>query len=229
MGRLAGRYGRPHLGGVEGARNLWNGAADTTSDPGTTHRPPYYFIENQGGGIPAAAIVIIKDTGVAYASCDKGGPPAYLRINPTWAASLTQEQLAAVFAHEVGHPLGLGNAYEAASDCQGASSIMNGLVSHANPVPRFTAVQDRDVFQMNRQFNPSTRSQCCADVAGNNTVYLESGDDPEGYQDYNDDGYGSGAACVSEDCNDSDPNIHEGCYSSCDFCGGGDCELRCLE
>ncbi len=39
-------------GAVETAREKWNSATDTTSDPGTTHSPPYYFRENQGAASP---------------------------------------------------------------------------------------------------------------------------------------------------------------------------------
>jgi hypothetical protein len=194
-------------GAVEAARGKWNNATDTTSNPGTTNRPPVYFHENQGGGVPAADVVIVSDSSVSYANADKGGPPSYIRINPTWAASLTQDQLAAVIAHEMGHPRGLGNAYEGASGCQNAISIMNGLVSASNPVPKYTAVQDRDVYQMNRQFNASTRGTCCADVAGSNTTYLDACQD----NDYD------GVSLCDGDCDDNNPNVIE-CYPP-DPCG----------
>jgi len=200
-------------GAVEDARDKWNTATDTTSDPGTTKKPPYYFHENQGGGVANADIVIVKDSSVSYANTDKGGPPAYMRINPTWAATLTQEQLAAVIAHEVGHPLGLGNAYENGTGCQNAITIMNSLVSVTNPVPRFTTVEARDVYQMNKQFNPATRGQCCADVNGSNTVDITPGD----CQD-ND---GDSITTCDGDCDDYDITKAFDCVPSCDW---GVCE-----
>lgn len=184
---------------VRDGRNKWNNAVDTTSQPGTTHRPPYQFNEAQGAGIGQADIIIVRDPSVEYASADKGGHPRYLRINPGYASSLTESELAAVVAHELGHPHGVGNAYQAGSGCTQATSIMNGL----NPTtfkPIVQEVQQRDVYQMNQAVN--NPGNCCADVAGSNTLLDENptciDNDADGW-------------CQELDCDDGDPYYNENC------------------
>jgi hypothetical protein len=137
---------------------MWNDAVDTTSNPGTTNRPPYQFNENQAGGIADADVVIIRDPNVPYARADNTGHPRYVRINPTWAATLTAAELKAAVAHELGHPHGLSNANTSASGCSQATTIMNGL--NANLKPIVQAVQQRDVYQMNQSLN--NPGNCCA-------------------------------------------------------------------
>lgn len=39
---------------VQGGTGMWNNAVDTTSNPGTTNRPPYYFQNGQSGGFSRA-------------------------------------------------------------------------------------------------------------------------------------------------------------------------------
>jgi len=46
------------VNGPQGGMDKWNSAVDTTSNPGTTQRPPYYFQINQGGGQTDADIII---------------------------------------------------------------------------------------------------------------------------------------------------------------------------
>lgn len=45
---------------------------------------------------------------------------------------------------------------------------MNGLDN--NDKPLYTNVQQRDVYQMNKNFNASTRGECCTDVNVNNSI-----------------------------------------------------------
>lgn len=190
--------------GVMGGRQEWNNATDTTSQPGTTHRPPYYFVENQGGGWSNADVVIIADSGTTYASTENQVHPAIIHLNPTWAATLTDAELAGIIAHELAHPHGLGNAYTGTTGCESADTIMNGLdPTTLKPIQQH--VQQRDVYQMNKNYNSGTRGNCCADVTASNSVGDGSGDggDPCG-----------GDPCCGDACC-YDPASCDGGYSYC--------------
>jgi hypothetical protein len=182
---------------VRDGRAMWNDAVDTTSNPGTTNRPPYQFNENQAGGIADADVVIIRDPNVPYARADNTGHPRYVRINPTWAATLTAAELKAAVAHELGHPHGLSNANTSASGCSQATTIMNGLNSSLKPIVQ--AVQQRDVYQMNQSLN--NPGNCCAGVSGNAPL-----DENPDCTDNDADGW-----CQEVDCDDGNPNYQENC------------------
>lgn len=182
---------------VRDGRAMWNDAVDTTSNPGTTNRPPYQFNEAQGGGTADADIIIIRDENVAQASGATTGHPRRIRINPTWAATLTAAELKAAIAHELGHPHGLSNANTAASGCNQATTIMNGLNGLGKPI--VLAVQQRDVYQMNQSLN--NPGNCCAGVSGN--IPLDENPD---CTDNDADGW-----CQQQDCDDNDPNYQENC------------------
>jgi hypothetical protein len=184
--------------GVRDARGQWNSATDTTSNPGTTIRPPYQFNENQAGGTSNADVIVIKDATTDYAYMEATGNPAYLHINPNWAATLTALELAATIAHEISHRYGLGNAYISASGCAQATTIMNGLNASLKPIVK--TVQQRDVYQMNQAFN--SPGNCCADVNGSNTLMGENPD----CTDYDGDSW-----CSEEDCDDNDPDYQLNC------------------
>lgn len=188
--------------GTNGGRERWNTATDTTSNPGTTNRPPYYFENGQSAGESQADVVVISDPSVTFASTDKSNIPAVVYLNPQWAATLTPDQLAGVIAHEIAHPLGLGNAYDSQGNvtgCHQAATIMNGLDNNDRPL--YTNVQQRDVYQMNRNFNASTRGECCADVNVNNSVCEDIDRD--------------GCTTCGGDPDDTNPN-------DCSVAGGGD-------
>ena len=152
-----------------------------------------------------ADVIIIRDTGVQYAEADKVGHPRYMRINPSYAASLSQSELAAVVAHELGHPHGLGNAYSSGYGCTSATTIMNGLNATLKPIVQ--QVQQRDVYQMNQAVN--NPGNCCADVASSNTL----AENPT-CVDNDLDGW-----CQDVDCDDSHPDYNETCPPP-----GGQCE-----
>ena len=213
--------------GVRDGRNQWNNAVDTTSQPGTTHRPPYQFNEAQSSGTGGADVIIIRDTSISYANADASGHPRYVRINPTYAASLTQAELAAIIAHEIGHPHGVGNAYNAGSGCTSATTIMNGL----NPIthkPIVQQVQQRDVYQMNQAVN--NPGNCCADVTAANTL-----DDNPACVDNDADGW-----CQDVDCDDYHPDYNEYCdppsgscepeicWNPCDYWNPDSCSCKPL-
>lgn len=211
---------------VRDGRAMWNDAVDTTSNPGTTNRPPYQFNENQAGGIDQADVVIIRDPNVPYARAQTTGHPRYVRINPTWAASLTAAELKAAIAHELGHPHGLSNANTAASGCSQATTIMNGLNGLGKPIVQ--AVQQRDVYQMNQSLN--NPGNCCAGVPG--TVPLEENPD---CTDNDADGW-----CQDVDCDDYHPDYNENCpppngpcepevcWNPCDFWNPDTCSCKPL-
>jgi hypothetical protein len=182
---------------VRDGRAMWNDAVDTTSNPGTTNRPPYQCNEAQAGGIADADVVIIRDPNVPYARADNTGHPRYVRINPTWAASLTAAELKAAVAHELGHPHGLSNANTSASGCSQATTIMNGLDDNLKPIVK--AVQQRDVYQMNQSLN--NPGNCCAGVTGN--APLEENPD---CTDNDADGW-----CQEVDCDDWAPEYNDNC------------------
>lgn len=71
---------------VRDGRALWNNATDTTSNPGTTNRPPHIFEEAQGGGTSNADVIVVRDTSVPFARTDVNTAPPIIRINPTRAA-----------------------------------------------------------------------------------------------------------------------------------------------
>ena len=146
---------------VTGGTAMWNAAVDTTSNPGTTNKPPVYYKNAQTGGTTQADVIIVQDSNTSYAGTLTGTYPYEIHINPTWAATLTDAELAAVIAHEIAHPYGLADAYNTYTSntgCNQATTIMRGLNSTNKPIVQ--NVQQRDVYQMNK--NASNNSNCCA-------------------------------------------------------------------
>ena len=146
-----------------GGTQLWNRAVDTTSNPGTTNRPPVYYQNGQSGGTAQADVIIVKDPNVHFATTYTGNYPYEVHINPAWAATLTDAQLAAAIAHEIAHPYGLADAYKPLTGCYYATTIMTGLDPNTNTMP-VQDVQQRDVYQMNKNYANS--SNCCAGDIG---------------------------------------------------------------
>jgi hypothetical protein len=183
---------------VSAGRSMWNNATDTTSNPGTTIRPPYYFQDGQSTGSAQADVIVTADPNVAYADTVVSSHPATMRINPTWWATLNSSEKAAIIAHELAHPRGLGNAFNGASSsgCETSDSIMRGLNTSNKPV--HLTVEERDVFQMNRYYN--SPAQCCANVNSQGTIDNECPDAD-----------GDGLTSCGGDCDDSDP------YNDCAY------------
>jgi len=146
-----------------GGTQLWNRAVDTTSNPGTSNRPPVYYRNGQSGGAAQADVIIVKDPNVHFATTYTGNYPYEVHINPAWAATLTDAQLAAAIAHEIAHPYGLADAYKPLTGCYYATTIMTGLDPNTNTMP-VQDVQQRDVYQMNKNYTNS--SNCCAGDIG---------------------------------------------------------------
>lgn len=133
----------------------WNNAKDSTSTPGVTKKAPYQFQSTSSAS--SADVVVIFDPNLqGTGQYQSGFNPPRIVINPNWPG-WTSQNLAAVIAHELGHNRGLGNAYNPSSGCDGADSIMNNN-------SQYLEVRDRDVYQMNKNYNNSTRGQCCADA-----------------------------------------------------------------
>lgn len=63
---------------VETGRAMWNNATDSTSNPGTTNRPPYFFEQAQAGGTSNADVIIVRDTSVSFASTNVNTAPPQL-------------------------------------------------------------------------------------------------------------------------------------------------------
>ena len=182
--------------GVEQGMNKWNTATDTTSTPGVTKKPKYKFEPTTDPN--AADIEVYYDTTLAgSAQYQAGHTPPRIVINPNGPNMGDPDVFSAAVAHELGHDRGLGNAYQPASGCSGADSIMNNNGTYKN-------VRDRDVFQMNTNFNDSTRGQCCGDHVGN---------DPGATTLCYDEDYDGVTTCAG-DCNDYDPWM----TYSCQFC-----------
>jgi hypothetical protein len=126
-----------------------------------------YYQNSQAGGTSQADIIIVKDSTIPYAKTYTGSYPYEIHVNPSWAATLTDQELAAAIAHEIAHPYGLADAYKLGTGCDHAATIMNGL----DPVTLKLVVQDvqqRDVYQMNK--NATSASNCCANDIGETAI-----------------------------------------------------------
>lgn len=187
---------------VDLGRDKWNNATDTTSSSGTTNRPPYVF-ENTNDPSQADVVIFFDPTFPGPGQYQAGQTPPRIVINPNYPG-WTLETLSAVVAHELGHNRGLGNAYNTASGCSSADSIMGSNNNH-------TQVRDRDVYQMNRNYQDSTRGDCCADNVGN-----DPGADAACV-----DGDGDGISTCGGDCNDNDYDPQNYCGGSGGGTGGG--------
>lgn len=174
----------------------WNTATDKSSEPGKTKRPPIYFEGNQNRN--NANIVVKYDESVTLAEIDINASPPVLRIDPFYAQQLTPEELAAVIAHEIAHPYGLGNAYINGSGCERATTIMRGVTADRGR-PAVMEVQERDVYQMNVFW--SMRETCCANAEGRQTIG----------EDGCSDGDGDGVSVCDGDCDDFDPSLTYDC------------------
>lgn len=176
---------------VSAGENLWNTAADTTSQPGKTIKPPYKFENTTDES--NADVIIEFNTSTGQASYNPNTSPPTITVNPNWAASMSPDVVAAVIAHEMGHDRGLADAYTVSSGCNNATSIMgdNG---------KYKTVEQRDVYQMNKNYND--RSQCCAATISQPHAQVCLDQDADGVTD------------CDGDCDDNDPSITYDCYYS---------------
>ena len=198
--------GAPNQGfrsGIDEGRERWNRATDTSSNPGTISRPPFYFANTNDPS--EADVIVVFDTTVPGAQYQSGHNPPRIAINPNnsaFAGGSDFDVIAGTMAHELGHDRGLGNAYMPGSGCSQADTVMRGA-SHLT-------VHERDVFQMNRAFR--NQGQCCADAAN------DPGTNFPGCPDYDGDGWTS----CDNDCNDFDPMLTYDCS------GGDGCDQQAV-
>lgn|GEM_PF-4802383 len=188
---------------IDAGEKLWGTAVDTTSQPGKTIKPPYEFDNTNDES--QADIIIEFNTSTNTANYNPNTNPPTITINPNWAASMPLDVLAAVVAHEFGHDRGLADAYKQSSGCQNADTIMgdNG---------KYKKVEQRDVYQMNKNFND--RGQCCAATLNNPHAQVCLDQDADG------------VTTCDGDCDDSDPSITYDCYYYDPEPQGGGCYNR---
>lgn len=138
----------------------------------------------------------------------------------TWS----QEDLAAVMAHEIGHLFGLADKY----GTTGCHTVLNqGNSSDGRPLTK--RVQANDVQMVNKQFSEETRQQCtrvrpttmtfevepsptptptpnnCVDQDGDGVCAFQDCDDNNGFARFDMDGDGY---CEDVDCNDANSQVH---------------------
>lgn len=186
---------------VDTGRDKWNNATDTTSTPGTTKRPPYVFYNTDDPS--QADVVIVFDPTFNGPGQYRGETPPKIIINPNYPG-WTLDILSAVIAHELAHGRGLGNAYEQGSGCANADTIMGSSNNH-------TEVRDRDVYQMNKNYD--SQAQCCGDASN----------DPGADVNACVDGDGDGVTTCDGDCNDYDPSLTYDCSGGSGSCPDPSC------
>ncbi|HEX8128142.1 MAG TPA: hypothetical protein VF527_03505 [Pyrinomonadaceae bacterium] len=140
------------------AANRWNTAIDDVSHP-TERYTTNYFFEIKADRYQAD-FILAKSFSGACASIDTSSYPHVIRVRADLIDSLTTSQLAALVAHELGHRIGLANAYDD-SACSTSATIMNGTINNNNCESLVERVHARDVFMSNRNADPNTIQQTC--------------------------------------------------------------------
>lgn len=177
---------------------LWNNTLGSNGQ-----HAPYFFQLNQSSFSTTNVLI----TRVAEA----GGGCAHIAYNAAgdvWIMSLSegvqnlsQDQLAGLIAHELGHPLGLNNANEN-PDCV-YLTIMGGHTGNCESTN--TQVLPRDVDSANaHKTNPSN----CPTPTPPPPPTPTPGGLP--CTDNDGDGYGEGGGCLDQDCDDFNPDIYPG-------------------
>jgi hypothetical protein len=197
------------------AATRWNTAIDDVSHP-TERYTTNYFFEIKTDRYQADFILAKTFTGKC-ASIDTSSYPHVIRVRADLIDRLTTSQLAGLIAHELGHRIGLANAYDD-PDCSLSSTIMNGTIDENDCEPLVERVHARDVFMSNRNADPNTIQQTC--TATDTTTQNEDGS-----------GGGCESNCNGEDTPTCDPYGMED--SACVGRGGqfdhSDCVCRTCE
>lgn len=204
---------------VQCAINQWN----TVRDP-TGFRSAYYLVIDQSARVSQPAdITVVNQTptsGAGFAQTTTSYPyqmrlaPANGNLN---GGQFTTTDLCGRVAHELGHKLGITDA--------GCASIMNG--SNADGTRPHNTVTANDVYQVNRNFDPTTRTNgyCTAPGTDNNEESTggDGGGDPCGGDPCCGDPCCGDPCCGDPCCYDSccgdpccgDPNCGQQCYTVC--------------
>jgi hypothetical protein len=172
------------------AANRWNTAIDDVSHP-TERYTTNYFFEIKADRYQAD-FILAKSFSGACASIDTGSYPHVVRVRADLIDSLTTGQLAGLIAHELGHRIGLANAYDD-SACSTSATIMNGTINDNNCEPLVERVHARDVFMSNRNADPNTIQVTCTAT------------DPGAQNEGGGDSGGCGGDCNGDGLPDCDP------------------------
>lgn len=230
-----------------GAISQWNGSKDAASNS-----TGYHLKLDQTTGNPDINVVLVPSNnlpvGVPAASGQakdaKGNflPGKRIILLTSQILNWSQEDLAAVLAHEIGHLFGLADKY-GNSGCQ---TILNqGNSVDGKPLTK--RVQANDVQMVNKQFSEASRQNCtrvrpttmtfgsgatptptptpsptpinCVDRDGDGVCAFQDCNDnnPSARFDMDGDGY-----CDNVDCNDANPLIHPNAQLDPETMGGED-------
>jgi hypothetical protein len=197
------------------ALNKWNTAKDSTG-----YTSGYFFVIDQSEGTPDVVITRAQASATdpsVRASMDASNVTTRtMRITPG-VENLTAASNCGRIAHETGHAIGLRETrFNATTNAWNCVSIMAG--ANATGTRDYNNVTARDVDNVNKQFNPATRSNCTATIAGQVTE-VDKGDNTCVDMD------GDGWTVCDGDCNDNDPNLVSNCQTNgcTDMDGDGWC------
>lgn len=200
-----------------GALSQWNNARDQWNNS-----TGYHLKLNQTTGSPDITIVLVPSNLLPPGSPAASGqardakgnfiPGKRIILLTNEILNWSQEDLAAVLAHEIGHLLGLADKY----GTTGCATILN-QGNRVNGRPLTKRVQPNDVEMVNKQFNEATRHQC----THTRTTSMTFGAGPTPTPtptpvsciDNDQDGL-----CAPQDCNDNS------FWSRIDFDGDGYCD-----
>ena len=198
---------------------MWNGAID--DDGNKTN----FFFDTIRGTQPASSvdIVIVKSPmrdsdgePNPVAEMETGGRRPYkLFVREDMVDSMSASDLAGLFAHELGHRIGLENTDCAGTIMQRADPQADGTIKM-----RQATVGARDVHMSRVNSDPNLRPTCTELAPKRN--YLDT-DGAAGGACL--DGDGDGMTTCGHDCNDEDPSLTLNCGSTlnCNPEAAGEC------
>lgn len=151
---------------VNDAINNWNNTPDANSCNGRTYINYWLQLNQQSG---SQADILIKQGSVARAcgSTATATIPATITLTST-VATESESLAAANIEHEIGHVIGLADAYltwpSPQPNCTSTASIMRGVIDLNSCISSVTSISSGDVAQSNR--NAVSRSSCEASPGG---------------------------------------------------------------